>query len=164
MKPLSELKSIVGESKRTVEGLRVEAGKVAEFARATGADDPVYYDETAARERGHDRIPAPPTFTRTGYFERYRTDDTGSSFGFDLGFDPEGTVHGEQEYDFERPVYVGDVLSGVTTLADVYQRTGSDDRTLTFAVLETVYRDADGDRVVTERRTRIEVGGDDDSE
>lgn len=94
------------------------------------------------------------------YFDRYRPAGVDESLGFDLGFDPSAVLHGELGYEFERPVYVGDVLQGETTLTDVSQKAGSD-RQLTFAVYETAFRDGD-ELVVTATNTRIEaVGGDD---
>ncbi|SFT03216.1 FAS1-like dehydratase domain-containing protein [Halostagnicola kamekurae] len=159
-KSLQELQELVGERRQTVTGLNVEAGKVAEFARATKNQNPVFYERKAAKETGYNDIPAPLTFTRVGYFPRYRHGDDDSSFGFDLGFDPERTVHGEQEYEYGRPVTVGDSIDGVTRLTDVYQKTGGDGRTLTFAVLETTYTNQNDETVVTERRTRIERGSD----
>jgi peroxisomal enoyl-CoA hydratase 2 len=155
---MAELESLVGERRQTIADLTVEAGKVDEFARAIGSSNEVFYDADAAREAGYDDIPAPLTFTRVAYFPQYRVGGDGSSFGFDLGFDPEHTVHGEQEYEYRRPVTVGDMLDGMTELADVYQKSGSDGRTLTFAVLETTYTDADDEVVLVERRTRIERG------
>lgn len=156
-KSLDALEEQVGRTVTTVEDLVVEPGKVAEFARAIGDDNPAFRDETAAREQGYEAIPAPLTFTRTAYFPRNRPDGVGLDHGFDLGFDRSRVVHGEQEYVYERPLYVGDVLSGETTLTDVYERTDSSGGTMTFAVLETVYRDADGEHVLTERLTRIEL-------
>lgn len=156
---IAELKDLVGESRQTVRGLSVEAGKVAEFARAIGSENLVFYDQEVARDAGYDDIPAPLTFTRVAYFPRYRADGDGSSFGFDLGFDPERTVHGEQEYEYERQLTVGDTVDGTTRLADVYEKTSGSGQTLTFAVLETTYTDQDGELVLTERRTRIERGG-----
>lgn len=67
-KPMDELEAQVGKSVRTVEGLRVEAGKVEEFARAVRDDNHVHHDEDAAAERDFDAVPAPLTFTRTAYF------------------------------------------------------------------------------------------------
>lgn len=158
-KPLDELRAQVGESVRTVEDLRVEAGKVEEFARAVGNDNPAHRDADAAARRGFDAIPAPLTFTRTSYFPRYRPAGIDEDLGFDLGFRREHVVHGEQAYEFERPVEVGDVLTGTTTLVDVYQREGDRGGTMTFAVYETEFRDRDGDLVCTERLTRIETQG-----
>ena len=154
---MAELESLIGERRQTVTDLTVEAGKVAEFARAIESSNEVFYDADAAREAGYNDVPAPLTFTRVAYFPRYRVGDNRSSFGFDLGFDPERTVHGEQEYEYRRPVTVGDTLDGTTELVDVYQKSGTDG-TLTFAVLKTTYTDTNDEVVVTERRTRIERG------
>jgi acyl dehydratase len=158
-KTLTELRELVGEHRQTVTGLTVEAGKVAEFASAIGSDNPVFYDREAARDAGYDDIPVPLTFTRIAYFPRYRASDGSSSFGFDLGFNPETTVHGEQEYEYERHLTVGDTVDGTTRLDDIYQKAGGGGHNLTFAILETEYVDQDGDLVLTERRTRIERGG-----
>ncbi|MEF8807184.1 FAS1-like dehydratase domain-containing protein [Natronomonas sp.] len=155
---IDRLSDRVGETVESVEGLHVEAGKVAEFASAVGDDDPVFRDREVAADRGLDRRPAPPTFTRTSMFPRYRPDGVGR-LGFDVGFDIRYELHGEQRYEFERPVYVGDTLSATTTLSDAYEREGRDGNTLTFAVLETEYVDETDELVVTERETLIETDG-----
>lgn len=157
-KPLSDLRELVGESRVTVEGFRIEAGKAEEFARAVTDPNPVFRNEATARQRGHDRVPAPLTFTRVGTFPRYRPDGL-NGHGFDLGFRPEYVLHGEQAYEYERPARVGDILMGTTTLTDLYQREGGRAGTMTFAVFETEYRDQDGDHVLTERGTSIETDG-----
>jgi acyl dehydratase len=156
-KSIEELKESVGTSRVTIDGLAVEAGKVAEFASALKDENPAYRSEEVAAERGLDGIPAPLTFTQIGRFPHYQPDGLeGGIQGFDLGFDPERTLHGEQEYEFKRPLFVGDSLTGTTTLTDVYQRE-TDGGTLTFAVLTTEYRTDNGDLVLTERRTAIET-------
>lgn len=159
-KPLQVLKEKIGESHDTVENLQVELGKVDEFARAIKDESPVYlYSGNNTKE-----TPVPLTFTRVSRFPRYQFDDLTGYLGFDLGFDPSYTVHGEEEYDFERPVYAGDTLSATTTLTAIYQREGSRGGTMTFAEFETEYRDADDRRVVTERHVRIETEGGIDGE
>ena len=155
-KSMDELESLVGTSVVTVEEFEIEAGKVEEFARAVKDDDPIHRDETAATERGFERIPAPLTFERVSMFPRYRTVE---KYGIDLGFQEEYTIHGEQAYEYERPMMVGDVLTGETTLVDVYERDGNRGGTMTFAVLETEYTDQDGDLVLTARSTAIETPG-----
>ena len=158
-KSLAELKSLVGTSKVTIEDLTVEAGKVAEFARSIGDSNPVYRDAELAKERGYEAVPAPLIFTRTKLFPRYRPESVDDYVGIDLGFDGQRTVHGEQHYAFERPLYVGDVLTGTTTLTDVFERDGARGGTMTFAIIETEYTDESGDTVLYEESTIIETGG-----
>lgn len=156
MTDIENLKSRIGETEESVEGFRIEAGKVAEFAAAIGDDNPAYRDEEAAHSQGFRGIPAPPTFTRVAMFPHHRPPD-GSRLGFEVGFDVRREIHGEQEYEFERPVYVGDVLDGTTTLTDAFEREGSRGGTMTFVILETEYRDTSSELVVTERSTVIET-------
>lgn len=165
-KPLVELKAQVGDSYRVVEGFEIEAGKVEEYARALGEDDPVYRDETEATRRGFDSIPAPLTFSWTANFPRYRPDSDRAESDraqsdltrpFDLGLRWENCVHGEHELEFERPMTVGDVLSGEVTLTEIHQREGKRGGTLTFAVFEFEYRDQTGEPVLVERLTVIET-------
>lgn len=162
-KPLPELEAMVGDSRTTVEEFRIERGKVEEFARAITEPDPLFRDEGVARERGYETVPAPLTYARVSRFPRYRPDGL-EGYGFDLGFRPEYVLHGEQAYEYERPLFVGDVLTGTTTLTDVYQRDGGRAGSMTFAVYETEYRDENGDLVLTDRATAIETAGAVDSE
>lgn len=153
---LNELESMVGSSVRTVEDLRVEWSKIDELSRAIRDDDPARRDPAAAADRGFDGLPAPLMYPMTALFERYQVNG-GPLYAFDLGMDQRYKVLGEQAYDYERPMREGDVLTGVTTLTDISQREGSRGGTMTFATLETAYRDQAGDLVVTERRTLIET-------
>src|SRR5213076_1850421 len=54
-------KSLIGRqmSQGTVD---VEKGRLRFFAKAIGESDPVYTDESAARDAGHPTLPVPPTF------------------------------------------------------------------------------------------------------
>ena len=155
--PIEVLEEKVGEERLVVENLHVERGKVEEFARAIGEDNPAFRDVEAAAEQGFEEVPAPMTFTRIHMFPRYQPDTGGD--GFDLGFDEAYIVHGEQEYEFQRPLYVGETLTGTATLTDVYQREGSRGGTMTFAEIETAFRNEDDELVVLERKTIIETGG-----
>lgn len=157
-RPLGELKSMVGDSVTTVDGFRVEKGKVEEFARAIGSTDPVYRDEDVASERGHDQVPAPLTYAAVSSFPRYCPDSIVWR-GFDLGFDREYVLHGEQGYTYERPLYVGDILDGETTLVGVDQRTGNRGGTMTFAEFETTFRTREDEDVLRTRATSIETQG-----
>lgn len=156
--PLADLEAQVGDTHRTVEDFSVERGKVAEFARAIRDPADVYLDEQAARDAGYETIPAPPTFARTSFFPRYRPAGIDHRLGFDLGFDRSRVVHGQQRYEYERPLYVGDTLTGDTTLEEVSRRDGRAGGTMTFAVLRTDFTDNSGEHVLSDYNTRIETG------
>jgi len=160
-KSIEELESLVGTSVVTVEEFAVEAGTVEEFARALKDDNPAHRDADAAAAQGFDRIPAPLTFERVSSFPRYRAVE---GRGIDIGFEQEYAIHGEQSYEIERPMQVGDVMTGETTLVDVYQREGNRGGTMTFAELETEYTDQDGETVMTATATAIETAGAIDAE
>lgn len=163
-KTLKELEKLIGNTKQTTVDLTVEAGKVEEFARALDDDNPAHRDQAAAHDQGFDAVPAPLTFLQTAAFPRYTPPEHREGITFNLGFDYSQILHGEQDYEFERPVFVGDTLTGTTELIEVYQREGDRGGTMTFAIQETRFTDEDGDLVATKRTTIIErdVGEDGD--
>lgn len=142
----------------------VERAPVANFARAVRDDDPAYRDPEAASAAGLPAIPAPPTFPfameHWGRFAELQpapegqVDAIGQVLGPLIG---QGGIilHGEQSFEYERPVLVGDVLDGQTTVVDVYEKE-SKGRRMTFLVLETVWSEAStGSPVVTSRMNLI---------
>ena len=67
-------------------------------------------------------------------------------------------LHGEQEFIYHRPVFVGDVLEGEGHVVDAYAKE-SKGKTMTFLVTETVWRDeATKEPVVTSRFNLIHRG------
>lgn len=123
--------------------LDVERGHIRRFVEAVGDDNPIYVDEAAAKAAGHARIPAPPTFATA-----LRPPDP--RVGIEL--DWRKLLHGEQEYEFARPIYAGDRLTLVARIAaaDVKQTKGG---VMDVMVLETIADDSDGKRVFTARAT-----------
>ncbi|WP_434531635.1 FAS1-like dehydratase domain-containing protein (plasmid) [Haloarcula sp. NS06] len=91
----------------------------------------------------------------TEYFSRDRPE----GIDYSLGFDRARVVHSEQKYEYDRPLYVGDVLVGDTTVEEIYQREGRNGGIMMFAVLRTDFRDKDGEHVLSAYNTRIETGG-----
>lgn len=139
----------------------VERGPVANFASAVLDENPVYQTPEAARAAGFAAIPAPPTFSfamqHWGKFaEDQPPDPTGGENPMHkvMGelFGKGGLVlHGEQEFEYHRPLVVGDRLVGEGRLTDMYEKE-SKGRTMTFLVTETVWRHEKTDEpVVTER-------------
>jgi acyl dehydratase len=139
----------------------VERGPVSYFASALKDENPIYHDDGAARAAGLPAIPAPPTFSfamnHMGRFaEDQPPDPTGGQNPMfkvmgDLMSKGGLVLHGEEEFEYHRPIVVGDVLVSEGKITDVYERE-SKGRTMTFIVMETVWRDdATGEPVVTER-------------
>lgn len=150
---------MIGLEKTTVTNLVVEEGKVKEFARSIKSKDPVHYSSESSKKAGLERIPAPLTFTRVSYFPRHRPDNNEIWLPeiFNLKFDPRYMVHGEQSYEYNRPVYVGEVLHGSSKLTDVYQRENDQGNTLTFAIIETKYFNEENKNLITVKSTYIET-------
>jgi hypothetical protein len=59
-------------------------------------------------------------------------------------------LHGEQEFVYHKSVQVGDTLHKEGRIVDLYSKEAKG-RTMTFLVMETIFKDDDGDPVVTER-------------
>src|SRR6266540_285640 len=85
----------------------VERDRVIQFADAIGENNPVFREAAAAREAGYSEQIAPPTFVTV-----MQIMTTGQVVvDQDLGLNYSLVVHGEQEYEWRRPVLVGDALS-----------------------------------------------------
>ncbi|MEA2624913.1 MAG: hypothetical protein QOD06_958 [Candidatus Binatota bacterium] len=140
-------KDAVGRTGSPVE-MRVELGKVREFARAIKDDNSVYFDEERAkREQGG--VMPPLTFTMTQAFW--------GEGGPKLDLDFRRLLHGGQEFEYRKPVYAGDRLTATGRVADVYKKPGKRGGEMTFAVLETEYKNQNGEVVLVARSTLIET-------
>jgi acyl dehydratase len=142
--------------------VHVERGPVAKFANSVTDTNPVYHDLAAAREAGFDSIPAPPTFTFSaaghwGVFPEDQPEDPTGGRGSPMGklmgdLMKEGglVLHGEQEFVYHKPIQVGETLHREGKIVDLYEKKAKG-KTMTFLVMETVFKDDAGDPVVTER-------------
>jgi acyl dehydratase len=129
----------------------VTAEHVAAFARALGDPDPLYLDAEAARRGPFGGLVAPPTYPIAFMVQAMAG---GMDTFLELGLDFMTLVHGEQEFQYVRPIRVGETLALTGRIADVYEKTGSSG-TLDFVVLETEARDAEGRPVFFSRNTLI---------
>jgi acyl dehydratase len=130
--------------------MRVEYGKIREFARALKDDNPIYFDEEYAKHEGGGILP-PPTFTMTMAF----WDDPSNRI--ELGMDMRRVLHGGQEFEYVRPVHAGDVLTAEGSITDVYKKPGKRGGEMTFAVMQTEFKNQRGEVVVYSRSTIIET-------
>ena len=135
---------------------------LANFAKAVGDSSPVYRRAEAVSAAGLDAVPAPPTFTFAApYWGAYRADDQPADPAAggnpmhkimgDLFAQGALVLHGEQEFVYHRTPVAGDVLDGVQSITDIYEKE-TDSARMTFVVMETVWSDAaSSEPVVTER-------------
>ncbi len=143
----------------------IERGPVSNFAKAVKDDNPIYQNPEAAKAAGFQNIPAPPTYAfamaHWGTFPEQQPAD--AEPGRNPVMEIIGTLmqkgglvlHGEEEFEYHRPLVVGDVLDGEGKVTDVYEKE-SKGKTMTFLVTENVFKDANtGEPVVTTRMNLI---------
>ena len=135
---------------------------LAQFAKSVGDTSRVYQRAGDAGAAGLSAVPAPPTFTFAApYWGAYRADDQPADPAAggnpmhkimgDLFAQGALVLHGEQEFVYHRTPVAGDVLDGVQSITDIYEKE-TDSARMTFVVMETVWSDAaSSEPVVTER-------------
>ncbi|HEX6332561.1 MAG TPA: MaoC family dehydratase N-terminal domain-containing protein [Actinomycetota bacterium] len=99
---------------------------------------------------GHPGGGVPPTFVTAAEFATL----AGVVSDPDLGLDYARVVHGQQEYEWGRPLVVGEALSAATTVEAIRSRGD-----LEFLTLRTELLDESGRVVVVARSTMIVRGG-----
>jgi acyl dehydratase len=118
----------------------VSADHVKHFAAALGDANPEY------------ATLAPPTYPIAFMTEAM---SGGMNTFLELGLNFMTLVHGEQEFEFVRPVKVGETLTLTGRIADVYEKTNSAGAVLDFVVLETEGKDQGGTPVFYSRNVLI---------
>jgi len=125
--------------------LCVERGKIAEFAKAVKEDNPAFTQGEAP--------PAPPTFLMTIAHWMGSLGETRQGIKLDY----RRLLHGEQEFEYVRPIRAGDVLTFRSRTKDVFQKEGKRGGTMTFVLGETEFRNQRGEVVAYMRNTAIET-------
>jgi acyl dehydratase len=127
----------------------VDRERVLQFDEAIGEDNPVFRDADAAKAAGFDDQVAPPTFATVMQIM------TSGQVVLDqeLGLNYALVVHGEQEYEWSRPLKVGDKLRATPRIADIYARGPNE-----FLVIEAEVKDESGETVVIGRSTLLSRG------
>lgn len=124
--------------------LSIEAGKVREFSRATGSDNPAY--------EGADAV-VPATF-----LTRFTWADGTPKPTADLGFELARMLHASEAYSFpHRLPRAGEQLDVSSEVVERYERSGSRGGTMRFAVVLNRFYDGAGDLVAEQRSTFVEI-------
>jgi acyl dehydratase len=138
-------RSLIGRESEPVVH-EVEKGAIRRFAEALGDPNPIYTDEVAARAAGYPALVAPPTFPVVlASNERFR-------HSLDLG--TRSILHGDQQFEYARPVLAGDRITVRSRVADVQERAGASGA-MDVIVIEDEGRDEKGEVVFKTRAMLI---------
>ncbi|HET7580461.1 MAG TPA: MaoC family dehydratase N-terminal domain-containing protein [Bacillales bacterium] len=114
----------------------VERGAVKKFAEAIGDPHPIYVDrEYGGKSRYKDNI-APPTFPRV--FD-YGTIE-------ELTLPKAGLIHGEQEFEYKRPLVVGESLFCYSKVENYVEKQAKSGK-LGFLTIKNIGEDEAGEEV-----------------
>ena len=144
-------REFIGRSTRSTTPFEVTRNDIRRFALAIGDTSPVYLDPEAAKALGHPDLVAPPTFLISA---GSAGTDAGGGFFQDpaLGLVFAMVVHGEEKFEFHRPVYAGDVLDSEVTISDICDKGRNELMTLVTEVT------SNGERVATVTNTIVSRG------
>jgi acyl dehydratase len=138
-------RSLIGRESEPVVH-EVEKNQVRRFAEALGDPSPISTDEAAARAAGYPALVAPPTFAiALASNERFR-------HSLDLG--TRNILHGEQAFEYARPILAGDRITVRSKVADVQERAGASGP-MDVIVIEDEGRDEKNELVFRTRATLI---------
>ncbi|AJZ82267.1 MaoC family dehydratase N-terminal domain-containing protein [Streptomyces sp. AgN23] len=139
--------SFVGRTYPPTAAYEVGREKIREFAESLGDTNPAYTDPEAARALGYPDVIAPPTFIFTITFKA-----AGKQVVEDpqLGLDYSRVVHGDQQFEYTRPVRAGDHLSVTSIIDSIKSLAGND----ILSVRGEVH-DKAGDHVATSFTTLV---------
>ncbi|MEU7004915.1 MaoC family dehydratase N-terminal domain-containing protein [Nonomuraea sp. NPDC046570] len=132
--------------------IRVERGKVVEFARALHFQNPIFHDLEAARAQGYADLPAPPTFSAVSqhYGPAQSLDD--------IGVDLRRVLAGGAEWEYLADVVAGDELTVTPRVAAIERKQGGRG-TMDVITMESEFADEKGQPVLRLRTTILEILG-----
>lgn len=140
-------RDFIGRSFPPSEPYEVGRIKIREFADAIGDRNPVYRDPEAAKAAGHPDVIAPPTFPIVVSLGSKALADP------ELGMNYSMVVHGEQRFEYRRPIRAGDVLTCTSTITEI-RSIGKNEKLDVRTEITTV----EGELVVTTYNTIVERG------
>ncbi len=132
--------AFLNRSYPSIETFKVDQTKIEAFSAAIG-DDNEYIKQGFAS----------PTFLISIQMSAMEV----ALFDPELGLDYSKVVHGEQSFEYKKPVKAGDELSFVSTIEDIKSKVGND-----FITIRSDVTDSLGNEVATLKATLIARGTD----
>jgi acyl dehydratase len=143
-------KDYLGRTFAATTPYEVSRVKIAEFADAIGDAGPLYRDRAAAEAAGYPDVIAPPTFPIVIAMAASGTAVADPGLGVNYAM----VVHGEQRFEYSRPLHAGDLVTAQSTISGI-REVGS----ITMLTTRTEIRTVDGEHVCTGFSTLVERGG-----
>jgi acyl dehydratase len=128
----------------------VSREKIAEYVVAIGDRNPLSSDPEVARRAGYRDVIAPPTFAAVFSSLPFRRALADREWVARSTIDPARILHGEQRYEFRRPVLPGDRLLVQSIVTGVEERKG-----LVFVYVATRVDDERSERVLDATMTLV---------
>ncbi len=153
-----ETRALVGQLVAEPVTAEIYAKEAQRYAQSVGDLNPIYFDLDAATAAGYRTLVAPPTFVTHAVVQGRPQSDLRED-GLFRGAMPmklrvQRTMFGGEEWDFLAPVYVGDVITAETRLADLDEKQGSKGP-FVRVTRETTFTNQDGEVVVRTRQIGI---------
>lgn len=140
-------RDFIGRSFPSEEPYEVSRMKIREFATAIGDSNPLYTDREAAQAAGHPDVVAPPTFPIVFTLAARALGDPALNLNYAM------VVHGEQRFEYARPLFAGDVVDCVSTITDI--RSAGNNEVMT---VKTEVKTTGGELVCTAYNSIVERG------
>ena len=139
--------------KKEVVGQKIEFGSfdvskdlVKSYCSSVNEDNPLYLDESVAKQSIYGKLIAPPLIFVSVQFEVELPDP-------EVDFGNARFLAGQKVESFY-PIFVGDTIKAVGTITDVYEKTGRTG-TMVFVVNQTEYFNQDNVLVATRQASMV---------
>jgi acyl dehydratase len=139
----------VGKTFEASQPYEVTRVKIAEFATAIGEQSPLCFDPVAAQQAGYPDVIAPPTLA----IVIATTSSAQIIHDSGLGLNYSMVVHGEQSFEYSRPLHAGEWVVAKSTVEQI-KPIGRHTSMTTRTDITTTQ----GEHICTSRNTLVERG------
>jgi acyl dehydratase len=162
MEPLvsDEARALVGTLEAEPVRGTVIGREVMRFCHAAGDDNPIYFDDEAARDAGYERAIAPPTFLQFALLasvplDRLREDGLVRGGRQRISLKVARTMFGGDSWEYFAPAYHGDEVEAETRLTSIEEKQGKESRFVVMRRATTYRRVAGGEVLAVNTQTAI---------
>ncbi|MGO4888368.1 MaoC family dehydratase N-terminal domain-containing protein [Anaerobacillus sp. MEB173] len=147
---MSDVKDLIGIEFKPY-SFEIEKGKIKELVKAIGDDNPIYTSLEAAKVAGYDGIPIPLTFLNVV--------DLWGGYGFEekvkkLNLNPLKLLNGEQEFEYMKDIYAGDLITVQSKVVQAETKTGTTGK-MELITTENQYRNQQDELVAISRNVIV---------